>query len=116
MIRQLRADATRVLCSRVAKARGSPSPEPTKTENSMRESCSDLRMVASMACRSALLRCSPAATCSTSLRGVRVGTGQLVDRASRATDPLVAGAGLRRRDRLREARQIDREGDQHEEE
>ena len=46
--RRLRAGATRLACSRVAKPCGSPSAWPTKTENSKRQACSAARIVRSI--------------------------------------------------------------------
>src|SRR4029453_15339753 len=88
MIRMLRAGATRELWSWVAKARGSPSADPTKSENSTRLCCSALRMVSSRAYRSALLK-SPAATRATGLRLLGVRCGQLGSALARPAEPLV---------------------------
>ena len=88
MIMMLREGATSELCSRVAKARGSPSAMPTKSENSKRLSVSALRIASSSANRSALLK-SPAATCATGLGLVGVGAGQLRGALARAAEPVV---------------------------
>src|SRR5918995_5778138 len=95
MIRMLRAGATSELWSWVANVRGSPSAEPTKSENSTRLCCSALRMASSRAYRSALLK-SPAATRATGLRLLGVRRGQLGGALARAAEPLVLARGAAR--------------------